>query len=135
MFEPIGIAEIVLGHLLRTVGHAGMDTVLLVAPMLELEERERHALRLVILRTSVAREQYAGVTHFANWKKTALSRAWFVKERVVWRGTYVVWGIGFSSAQCEFLDQHVFYQNFCGPKFIFDQHFFNIHFSWKKVFF
>ena len=50
--------------------------------MLELDESERDALRIVLLRTSVAKETFAGVKHFANWKKTGLSRAYFAKERV-----------------------------------------------------
>ena len=49
--------------------------------MLELTERERDALRIVVLVVNVQKERY-GSAHQLNWKKVGLSRAYFVERAV-----------------------------------------------------
>ena len=51
------------------------------ASMLELEEEERHALRIVLLRTNVKKEKF-GAPHQFNWKKVGLSMAYFRADRI-----------------------------------------------------
>ena len=47
----------------------------------DLSEAEWQALRIVVLRTDVKEERY-GAAHHLNWKKTGLSRAYYVKDRL-----------------------------------------------------
>jgi hypothetical protein len=51
------------------------------ASMIDLTQEERRALQIVVLRTSVEKEQYGGSHHF-NWKKVGLSRAYYMKHAV-----------------------------------------------------
>ena len=55
------------------------------ASMLELEEEERRALRIVVLRTNVKKEKF-GAPHQLNWKKVGLSTAYFRKDRITFEG-------------------------------------------------
>ena len=51
--------------------------------MLELEEEERHALHIVVLRTRVKKEKF-GAPHQFNWKKVGLSMAYFREDRITY---------------------------------------------------
>ena len=49
--------------------------------MLSLSEDEKRALQIVVLRTNVKQENF-GASHFFNWKKVGLSRAYFKQQLV-----------------------------------------------------
>ncbi len=54
--------------------------------MLELTEEEYRSLQVVVLRTDVRAERWAGAGHFLNWKKVGVSRAYY-KDKLVCEGS------------------------------------------------